>query len=164
MKFIFLDIDGVLNNHTKTVTGYGRIQSEPVEHLNDLLKYIPDAQLVITSAWRYIVHRKDMTLKGFEYLLLINGILCENRVHGVTLPDPDAEISHLDKNGWTVRGLTWRTNQIKQYLVDWNCVNPWVCFDDLPLQGLPNFVQINPEHGIQGYDVIKAIEILSRKY
>lgn len=50
MKVLFLDIDGVLNSHTKLANGYCGIEPKQVEMLNCLLDDIPDLKLVISSA------------------------------------------------------------------------------------------------------------------
>lgn len=73
MKILFLDIDGVLNNHEKLESGYCGISQPQAHHLNLILDTFPDLKLVISSAWRYMTFRGDMTLRGFEMLLQICG-------------------------------------------------------------------------------------------
>lgn len=88
-KILFLDIDGVLNAHRQLPSGYCGIDRAKAEWLNAVLYFVPDAKLVISSAWRYMMLRGDMTLKGFEYLLLVHGVNCRERLHGYTEADPD---------------------------------------------------------------------------
>lgn len=69
MKLLFLDIDGVLNDHTRTPSGYCGIQADKVSHLNFILKEAPEVQIVISSAWRYIMLRGDIiTPKSVAYV------------------------------------------------------------------------------------------------
>jgi hypothetical protein len=86
---LFLDIDGVLNGHEQDAYGYCRIQPGPVVHLNRILAET-EARLVISSAWRYLVHSGAMTLDGFTYMLITHGIVCHDRLAGVTCRDEEA--------------------------------------------------------------------------
>lgn len=52
MKLIFLDIDGVLNDHSRSSSGYCTIDSDKVELFNQILDAHPNARVVISSAWR----------------------------------------------------------------------------------------------------------------
>jgi hypothetical protein len=89
MRLIFLDIDGVLNDHRLQDNGYCGLKPSCVANFNLLLAELPDLQIVITSAWRYMVLNKAMTLKGFEYMLLVGGVNCEGRIHGHTRSDEE---------------------------------------------------------------------------
>lgn len=84
MKLLFLDIDGVLNDHTRMASGYCTIHTDKGDLLNQILDAHPDVQIVISSAWRYLVTGGHMTVKGFENMLLTYGLKVFNRVHGVT--------------------------------------------------------------------------------
>jgi hypothetical protein len=89
VTILFLDIDGVLNGHEQDAWGYNRIQPGPVVHLNRILAET-EARLVISSAWRYLVHSGAMTLEGFTYMLITHGIGCHGRLAGVTCRDEEA--------------------------------------------------------------------------
>ena len=88
-SILFLDIDGVLNGHEHDSEGFCRIQPGPVVHLNRILAET-EARLVISSAWRYLVHSGAMTLEGFLYMLITHGIACHGRLAGVTCRDEEA--------------------------------------------------------------------------
>lgn len=162
MKLIFLDIDGVLNAHEKLPSGYCGIRLENAQRLNTILDAVPDAKLVISSAWRYLTFQGHMTLKGFEYLLLVHGVKAHERVIGRTAPDGkiEDEPDHHDADAWNRTGLKWRAQQIAAFLTECDAGTPYVVLDDLPLD-VPNFVQTNGSVGLTAADAQRAIEILS---
>jgi hypothetical protein len=143
VKLLFLDIDGVLNDHRPHQNGYSGIQSDKVCHLNRILEQCPDVQLVISSAWRYTVLNRWMTLQGFEHLLLTHGVDCVDRLHGVTAADPEVfnpaqHAAPFDAEYWKARGLKWRAQQIRDYADRCEC-RCFVVLDDLKLD-LPELV------------------------
>lgn len=136
MRFLFLDIDGVLNDHTRTPSGYSGIQPDKVVHLNRILSECPDVQLVISSAWRYAVLSGKMTLEGFELMLLCFGVRCFNRIHGVTQAD-GAELGKYtpgesDEEEWRQAGIRWRSELCEAYVRDNPCAS-YAIIDDLEL-------------------------------
>ena len=72
MKILFLDCDGVLNSKRKFPTGYFGIDPAGMFFLNHILDETK-AQVVISSAWRYLVLGGSMTLEGMEYLFRTHG-------------------------------------------------------------------------------------------
>jgi hypothetical protein len=72
VKVLFLDIDGVLNDHAKHPNGYCGLQSDKLLWL-DVIVRETGCKLVLASAWRYMILGGRMTLTGFEYLLLTHG-------------------------------------------------------------------------------------------
>lgn len=127
MKLIFLDIDGVLNGHKATASGFCTIEPDKVIHLNRIIDTCPDVQIVISSAWRYLVHQKAMTLTGFSHMLCAFGVKVqkpgfpsESRVVGITRMDGCC-----------------RNADIHAYLYDLeqSCAEPvtYVCLDDMDL-------------------------------
>lgn len=83
---IFLDIDGVLNGHDFDENAQSNtIDSHKVFILNAILKE-SGAKLVLSSAWRYMIHGGAMSLTGFEYLLRSHGIMA-GRLIGATCSD-----------------------------------------------------------------------------
>lgn len=159
-SLLFLDIDGVLNGHSPLASGYNGILAGPVEQLNRILD-ATDCRLVISSAWRYQYHNGDMTLKGFEILLLVHGIKCMGRLDGFTERDPvDEEPSHFNPDTWHRLGLKWRVKQIKAYRVASGNVKRWAVVDDLPLVGLRNFVQTEPTVGLTVREADLLIKLL----
>lgn len=155
---IFLDIDGVLNSHQHLPSGYCGISAENVRHFNWLLKEAPDAKIVISSAWRYLILRGDMTLKGFEYLLLVHGVQCRDRVIGHTRQDDMPEPCHFDQSSWNAFGLKWRSEQVKAWINEHDVLN-YVVLDDLPL-AIPNQVQTDGNVGLTADDAHRASILL----
>jgi hypothetical protein len=114
MKILFLDMDGVLNDHSHNLSNhYCGIKSECVENLNLILKTIPNLYLVISSAWRYIVLKGAMTVKGFEYLLLVSGVDCKDKVIGITSSDEE-----INSRGGQIRvWLNENKHRVSRYVI-----------------------------------------------
>lgn len=117
MRVIFLDIDGVLNDHRPHGNGYCGFKSECVSAFNQLLAAVPDAQIVVSSAWRYMIIGADMSRKGFEYLLLVGGVDCKGRVRGWTASDEQVKT---------------RGGQILEWLKGCPGCRSFVVIDDMP--------------------------------
>lgn len=138
MRLLFLDIDGVLNDHNPMPNGMCGMQADKVRRLNRILAEIPDLLIVVSSAWRYVVHRGFSNLEGLEHLFLTHGIDCQGRVHGVTEADAetfDPNASHkppYDVDYWEKRGLKWRVQQIRDYCEKHSPV-AFIVLDDLDL-------------------------------
>lgn len=163
-RLIFLDIDGVLNGHNKLPGSvYCGICLLRAGRFNRLLAAVPDAKIVISSSWRYIIFRGDMTLSGFEMLLQLCGVNCGGRVIGYTVPDGviEDEPAHSDTDAWRIAGLRMRRQQIYKAVEELKPTS-FVVIDDLPLR-VPNFVQTDPVLGLTDEDVEAAIEVLSKE-
>jgi len=131
VDILFLDIDGVLNDHefdedAKSST----ISRECADRLNRILE-ATKAMIVLSSAWRYMVLKNAMTLTGFEYLLRTHWIVANGRLIGTTREDSSPNEP--------------RRNQILEY-VEKHKPERWVAIDDLDLD-LPFHVKTNPEVG-----------------
>lgn len=145
-KLIFLDIDGVLNRH-----GYNEqsmsttIEPDCVSRLNHILQ-ATDAMIVLSSAWRYMLIGKAMSLAGFDYLLRTHGVFA-NRLIGRTPADEEVK-----ERGW----------QIHQWRKDNNHSGRYVVIDDMDLHISPlhPFVRCDGEVGLTTEDAEKAIKIL----
>lgn len=136
---IFLDIDGVLNNHKILKSSeYCGILSRCIDNLNIIIQYT-GADLVISSAWRYIILGGEMTCLGFKYMLITHGLTPKVKILGTTVAD-DITIN--------------RESQIKNYL-DSNKVNKFIILDDLNIfPSFPkNFYLVNPNSGLTRKDV-----------
>src|SRR4051812_43157756 len=72
-KYLFLDIDGVLNNHVKMDNGYCGIDARRMRLLGQLVDRVPRVKIYLVSAWRYMILSGDMTLAGFKNMLLTHG-------------------------------------------------------------------------------------------
>lgn len=170
MKLIFLDVDGVLNTHEELHPEVlcGQIHKDKVEKLNRILRET-DAKIVLSSAWRYLVHRGEMNMQGFDWLLRSHGVLA-NRLVGITREDTLRESKEFDGKHWPLHNE--RGQQISEWIVrNWMPENPngipkYVVIDDLDLgisEARHPFILIDSICGLHDEDVEKAIKILNDK-
>ena len=147
MRALFLDIDGVLNDHRKWPNKFAPILFENVEHLNHILEAVPDVQIVLSSAWRYLVLGGSMTQEGLVNLLQTHGLNVYERLHGITGKDPVNELRPYDDvEWWAEMGLQWRVEQIREY-VQAHGLTRWAVLDDLRLD-VEHLFQTNPQIGL----------------
>lgn len=146
MKYIFLDIDGVLNN-AKTVArspdGYVGVSSNLGKRLRRIIEE-NHASVVLTSSWKDCSSEHD-----YNYLLKKLGLYLATPV--ATISEPEGMMS---KRG---AGIT-------AFLKENNC-DQFVILDDFTFdfreEGLfPHLVLIDPEIGLTDEDVIRAKIIL----
>lgn len=143
MKLLFLDIDGVLNDHSTLPSGLCGIDPGAAAMLNYILDSCPDVEVVVSSAWRYYVHNGIITLQGFEMVLRTHGLKVNKRLHGITAPDAESFKAEdheppFDQEYWQARGLRWRAEQIRAYAQE-HQPESFVVLDDLPLD-MPELV------------------------
>ena len=145
MKYIFLDVDGVLNNSrtiAKSPNGYVGVSSSLVKRLAKIVKKT-NAQIVLTSTW------KDDTGDDFRYLsrkLMQSGLYLVGRTK-----DP-------------ISDSCYRGQGILAYMAKHPC-DEYVILDDLLFDykkvGILNHVvKTNPIEGLTNSDVNKAVDIL----
>jgi hypothetical protein len=118
MKYLFLDIDGVLNCHESDPEVLcGQIHKDKVALLNDVLR-ATEARVVLSSAWRYIVHRGEATLAGMDWLLRSHGVLA-GRLVGITREDTMVRPAVYDgrRESWPV------VDERGQQITDWLALN-----------------------------------------
>jgi hypothetical protein len=138
MKLLFLDNDHVLNCGDADRWPNGRLPlcKRQIGHLNRILAAVPDLMVVVSSAWRYLVHNGHMKLTGLEQLYMHFGADVQSRLHGVTDKDPyhhgDPEVEGWTAEDWEREGLKWRDIQIAAYCERHDCYHIAV-IDDLPL-------------------------------
>jgi hypothetical protein len=167
VKVLFLDIDGVLNTHDFCGRAVcGPIHRDKVFRLNTVL-FATGARVVISSAWRYIVHRGEANLKGFDWLLRSHG-LWEGRVIGITRPD-----TMINRDPHWDGSTPWpQANERGEQIADWIRLAPgqvgvpvdqYAVVDDLDLgisaAGHP-FVKTDGERGLTEADADRLIELL----
>lgn len=113
MKVLFLDIDGVLNGHEWDDEAKScNVRRECVKHLNRVVRET-GCVIVVSSAWRYILHAGDMTPRGFGYMLRTHGLLSGGRQLVVGYTAKDAEPVRQERHGE-------RGRQCRQWLDDWS--------------------------------------------
>lgn len=145
---LFLDVDGVLNDHTyNAVAESTTILPRCVKQLNRVLGET-GCNIVLSSAWRYLVHNKAMKLVGFECLLRSHGVECKGKIVGLTRKDR------------YVNDPTERGRQVFEYVTK-HKLEQWAVVDDLDLGfgGMP-FVQTDGKVGLTSADADKLIELL----
>lgn len=162
MKVLFLDIDGVLNNHDFNQDSLsGTIHKDKMELLNKVLK-LTDSKIVISSAWRYLIHRGEVTLEGFEWLMRTHGLL-RDRVVGYTRKDS----LEVRMGPWDGNPETWPVeNERGQEIADWielHSVSQYAVVDDLDLgiRGRHPFVQTDGKIGLTATNAFDLIGLLS---
>lgn len=163
-KILFLDIDGVLNDHAFCeVSQSCTIKPQCMAYLNSIL-HETHCQIVLTSAWRYIYHGGDMTLRGFEYMLRTHGLLQRTLpiIVGATDKDRDTKEPRAEQvkrwlstaatcNGWGLEARVFR----------------WAILDDLDLgftdcpECQERFVRTNGESGLNHISAMQTVEVLN---
>lgn len=144
---LFLDVDGVLNGHDFDHSAQSNvIRRDCVKRLNRILDET-GCQIVLSSAWRYMVLMGAMTLDGFGYLLRSHGVRA-GRLIGTTAKD---ETGGVDERG----------KQIKAWLAEHQAVTQWAVVDDMALgfDGMP-IVRTDGARGLQDADADRLIEML----
>lgn len=168
MKILFLDIDGVLNDHTfNKQVGSCRIDAAKAKLVNYIIEKT-DCKLVISSAWRYLVLKGAMTLGGFETLLQTHWVNAYGRVFSVTTSDEfctNCSWTHLERIESCEKCLSkiTRGRQIK-YWVDCHKPDSFCVLDDIDL-GFSEFdypfVDTDGSKGISLGDAEKVICLLN---
>lgn len=161
MKILFLDIDGVLNDHGMIMDIYCGIHLDKVKRLNKILNDT-GCYIVISSAWRYMILGGDMTIKGFEHLLVSHGVNCCQRIIGHTPSDNDVDTRGKQITDWINNGLPPILSKLKT-----SCFK-YVVVDDLDKEidiqiseaGHP-LVQTNGDIGLTDSDVERIISMLN---
>jgi hypothetical protein len=162
---VFLDIDGVLNDHRDDpVARSGWIHRDKAARLNRILQ-AADARVVVTSAWRYFIHRGEMDLAGFEWLLRSHGVM-PGRLRGVTRADTMVRVES-GRNPERRPLSDERGEQIREWLaINTAAGPPYVVIDDMDsgivAAGHP-FVRTIGSIGLTDDDADRAIAILSRR-
>lgn len=82
-KILFLDFDGVLNDHRALANGYSQLNTKCVLELCRILDSCPEVDIIISSAWRYMMlgDSPPVNEKGMEYILCLFGAPF-NSIHG----------------------------------------------------------------------------------
>lgn len=161
-RWLFLDIDGVLNKATYTGYPQGRawIERRLVEQLNFLLQHVD--HVVLSSDWRHQILSGQMTLSGMHTLLSSHGIALTpgcclwvegqtGKLHGVT----DARKARFSSNA-----AMDRVGQIQRYISEHlGPADRFVILDDLDLHeyDAPSFVRVSPYSGLTAQDVGLAL-------
>lgn len=117
---IFLDIDGVLNDHKKIndVCDCNGLKLSCVEQFNRII-YFLKPKIVISSAWRYMILNNEISRSGFKYLLQTHGVTKNINIIGVT----DFDREDLGKN---------RGELIDNFIKKFHINEHFIILDDSP--------------------------------
>jgi len=162
-RILFLDIDGVLNDHAMCeVPNCCTIKPACMASLNRII-HDTDCKIVLSSAWRYIVHGHDMTCRGFEYMLRTHGLIDRPGVIlDLTRPDAalneprSAQILHWLREAESCCGLALEIRTFH-----------WAVVDDLDLgfsaceQCGPRFVRTNGKSGLNHVSAQQIIDVFN---
>ena len=149
-RFIFLDVDGVLNNrHTRVRTGEGWcvVDNYLVRRVREIVD-ATGALIVLSSTWRDEWNREDESLNGPDF----NELRAKFREFGMDF---------FDRTGaWQTRGRGW---EILEWL-NGREVDSFVILDDWDDMGpiSDHLIWTNPTYGLTEEQVQEAIEILNR--
>lgn len=141
---LFLDVDGVLNDHRFT-----GIDHQKTEILNTVIYRCLNLKIVLSSAWRHEIIGGDMTLRGFETMLRACGLRAGGRLVGCT----DDDGNDFENDG--------RANLIRKFAAQ-HKLTQWAAIDDMPL-ALPDhrFVRTDGDVGITKEDAEKLLSIFT---
>ena len=170
MKLLFLDIDGVLNGHVYNPLAQSNIiDPKCVANLNYILMET-GADIVLSSAWRYMIHGGEMTLLGFRYLLQSHGVVCVNLV-GTTVKD---EVcchcgAAIECNAVCYRceKQSFRSDQVTKFLRELpEPPEAYVVLDDMDFgfsaAGHP-FIDPDPDKGLSEADAEKVVRLFDEQ-
>ena len=181
MKVLFLDIDGVLNGHDwHEGARSNTLRRDCVDQLSRILMST-QCKIVLSSAWRYLIHSKQMTMKGFACMLRTHGTCgIATAIIGVTRRDEDcSHCGHKHRRGrrrrWSDHGyfICWecgkpshRGDQIACWLQEHPEVTRRMAIDDedwgITERGIPLW-RTNGAHGLTKYGADRVIRHLGRE-
>lgn len=152
VKVLFLDIDGVLNDHISLeLTDSCGIKRSCVDQLNIII-HNTDCDVVISSAWRYMILGGAMTIRGFEYMLRTHGVSSKMNILDTTKPD---------------ESIATRADQVADWLKNYKTfkINNYCVVDDIDFgfsKANMNFVKTDGAVGLTEIEANKIIEILNK--
>ncbi|MDE2100904.1 MAG: hypothetical protein KGL39_26900 [Patescibacteria group bacterium] len=109
IRILFLDVDGVLNGHDwHEGARSNTLRKDCIEQLSRILKET-GCRIVLSSAWRYLIHCGAMNHLGFEAMLRSHGASgIVGKIVGVTRKDEHCcHCGHRHRNG---RSMLWDPN------------------------------------------------------
>lgn len=166
---LFLDIDGVLNDHTWHQPADSTTIDKPcMDRLNKIIE-ATDCDIVISSAWRYMILSQAMSPIGFYQMLRTHGLSKHARIVGLTHPDEcnadNSRDSRVTYSDGVVALPSNRGEQIAHWLKKYGEGRRYCVVDDrddLGIQQLHvgNFIQTKSDTGMTDLEMNRIISIL----
>ena len=156
MKYIFLDIDGVLNNeHTKenNPSGYAGISMKLVCNLRRIVE-ATDAKIILTSSWKYGWNQNCFCCDDDVIYLLDKLEKCGLSIYDRTYDEKLEDFFYTDR-GVGIRHFLESHNDMEGYVI----IDDHL-FMDFDEEQKNHFVHTESNKGLTEDDVKKAIEIL----
>lgn len=155
-RVLFLDIDGVLNGHEYDPEAKScSINPECVRRLNRVLD-ATGCEVVLSSAWRYMVLGGAMTLSGFGYLLRTHRVRNLGARLVGTLPADEGQVDPGERGRLAVAWLMGQVGVRNAAMVDDLDVIHGV---DTPMP----LVRTDGTKGLQDADADRLISILTER-
>jgi len=146
MNIIFLDCDGVLNkvkgNDITCKKQLNHFDKKLIENLNNLLSYLKNVKIIITSSWRDDLNDLINELEKSEFKF-------KNRIIGIT--------KNLGNRGLEIKTFL-KENKIKKYAIIDDEIN------EIKEYFKENIFKINPETGITKEDIKKIEKVFLEKF
>lgn len=166
-KVLFLDYD--VNDHRNLANGYCQLKTKCVKELCRILDNCPDVNIIISSAWRYMMFGDTPALneRGMEYIMCLFGAdyhSINKRIIGKTISDEEmCELLGISENNAEVdylwlkdNGCLLRREQILLAAKD----DKFVVLDDLNLE-MPELIQTDGNVGLTKTQADKIIKIMN---
>ena len=155
-KVLFLDVDGVLNHHRCMCKGID-IDPECVLLLNEVLKRVPEVDIVISSVWR------ANGVEKMSFLLESTGLNQGKRIEHNDSDNMRDWVFHDRIIGTTGKYQSPRGLEIQEWLDAHPEVERFVILDDdsdMLDEQLPFFVQTSTDTGLLPHHVDDIVKIL----
>lgn len=166
---LFLDIDGVLNDHTwHQPADCTTIDKPCMDRLNKIIEVV-DPDIILSTARRYMILNGAMTATGFFHMLRTHGLSKNARIVGLTHPDEhnadnsrDTRVKYSDG---VVAVPSNRGEQIAHWLNKHGAGRRYCVVDDrddLGIQQLhaANFIQTDKDKGMTDLEMDRVISML----
>lgn len=157
MKYIFLDVDGVLNNENtieSNPSGYVGVSMKLVRNLDKIVK-ATDAKIILTSDWKHGWSEIRFCCDEDVIYLLDKLKKCSLKIHDRTYDEKFEDFFFTDR-GVGIRRFLESCNDVEGYVI----IDDHV-FADFDEEQKAHLVHTDSKKGLTDDDVNKAIEILS---
>lgn len=170
MNFIFLDVDGVLNNEKFLIdrdhrNRWDQISDENIDNLKKICEAFDDIKIILSSSWRHGFFKdKDGEIKSKSKDLMNKYLIDKLSKRGLKLSGLTKSFCYLYED-LDINSKWTRDFEILDYINTYlSSEDKFVIFDDenIDLHGLfkNHFVRTEFKSGLTEDDVEKAIKIL----